>query len=128
MVDLKQKGLEFSKLLSPEVTIILDILQKHNKDAYIIGGAVRDFLLGYTIGDFDVATDALPKEISEWMNEIDAKIKPIGGDFGTVLVIIGKKAFDVSTYRKETFEVPTVLHGVYYCRGRKFWPDLHRQR
>lgn len=113
MVDLKQKGLEFSKLLSPEVTLILDILQKHNKDAYIIGGAVRDFLLGYTVGDFDVATDALPEEISEWMNEIDAKTKPIGGDFGTVLVIIGKKAFDVSTYRTETFEVhgkpPTIV-------------------
>ena len=113
MLDLAEKGLEFSKLITPEVSIILETLHKHDRDAFIIGGAVRDFLFGHQVGDFDIATDAVPTEIIEWMKAVHVKTKPIGGDFGTVLVIIGKKAFDVSTYRTETFNVhgepPTVV-------------------
>jgi tRNA nucleotidyltransferase/poly(A) polymerase len=112
LVNLAKKGLEFANLLPSELLIIIETLQRHDKDALIIGGAIRDFLFGSEIGDFDVATDAVPEEIKKWMNAVNVKTKFIGGEFGTVLAIVGKSAFDVSTYRTETFEVhgqpPTV--------------------
>ena len=103
MVDLKQVGVEFSKQITPELNLILNTLIKNNKDAYVIGGAVRDFIFGHTVKDFDVATNAIPDQITKWLTEVQVKTKPIGGKWGTVLAITGKQAFDVSTYRKETF-------------------------
>ena len=103
MIDLKQAGDEFSKQITPELNLILNTLTKNNKDAYIIGGAVRDFIFGHTVKDFDVATNAIPDQIVKWLTEVQVKTKPIGGKWGTVLAIAGKQAFDVSTYRKESF-------------------------
>ncbi|MHA1236866.1 MAG: hypothetical protein ACTSQ9_04295, partial [Candidatus Hodarchaeales archaeon] len=103
MVDLKQAGVEFSKNITPELNLILSTLTKNKKDAYIIGGAVRDFIFGHAVKDFDVATNAVPDQIVKWLAEVQVKTKPIGGKWGTVLAIAGKQAFDVSTYRKETF-------------------------
>lgn len=103
MIDLTQKGVEFSKQITPELNLILNTLINNQKDAFIIGGAVRDFLVGHSVKDFDVATDAKPDQIIKWLEEVQVKTKAIGGKWGTVLAIIGKQAFDVSTYRKETF-------------------------
>lgn len=103
MVDLKQIGNEFSKLITPELNLILNTLLKNKKDAYIIGGAVRDFITDQRVKDFDVATNATPDQIIKWLTEVNIKTKPIGGKWGTVLAIVGKQAFDISTYRKETF-------------------------
>ncbi len=103
MTDLKQKGEEFSKLLGPALTKIIHTLQQHGKEVYIIGGAVRDFLCDHPVKDYDVATNALPEQIINWLSNVNIKTKPIGGKFGTVLAIAGKEAFDISTYRRETF-------------------------
>ncbi len=103
MVDLKQLSVEFSKQITPELNLILHTLIKNKKDAYIIGGAVRDFIFGYAVKDFDVATNAVPDQIVKWLTDVQVKTKAIGGKWGTVLAIVGKQAFDISTYRKETF-------------------------
>ncbi len=103
MYDLKQKGEEFSTLLVPALVTIIRTLQLHGKEVFIIGGAVRDFLCGHQVKDFDVATNAVPEQIITWLSDVNIKTKPIGGKYGTVLAIKGKNAFDISTYRKETF-------------------------
>ena len=103
MYDLKKKGEEFSALLVPALVKIISTLQQHGKEVFIIGGAVRDFLCGYKVKDFDVATNAVPEQIIKWLQDVNIKTKPIGGKYGTVLAIEGKNAFDISTYRKETF-------------------------
>lgn len=103
MIDLKQTGVEFSKQITPELNLILTTLIQNKKDAYIIGGAVRDFIFGHTVKDFDIATNAVPDQIVKWLTNVQVKTKAIGGKWGTVLAITGKQAFDVSTYRKETF-------------------------
>jgi len=91
MVDLKQAGVEFSKNITPELNLILNTLIKNKKDAYIIGGAVRDFIFGHTVKDFDVATNAVPDQIVKWLTEVQVKTKAIGGKWGTVLAITGKQ-------------------------------------
>ncbi|MFX0170503.1 MAG: CCA tRNA nucleotidyltransferase [Candidatus Hodarchaeota archaeon] len=103
--DLNEKSRFFFDLLPSELHIVIKSFFKHQKDIYIIGGAVRDFLFGEPIGDFDLATNARPEQITKYMNEVRVKTKPIGKKFGTVLAIVGKKAFDISTFRHEHFKI-----------------------
>ena len=103
MNDIQHQVGKFRSLIPSELTLVIKALHKHGKDAYIIGGAVRDFLFGQEVKDFDLATDAVPNEIVQWLSDENIKTKPIGGKFGTVLAIVNKKAFDISTYRQEEF-------------------------
>lgn len=97
---------KFNNLLTSELKIIIEILQTHQKLVYIVGGAIRDFFFKLPIKDidFDIATNATPEEITVWMSEKGIKVKPVGGKYGTLLVIVNKKAFEVSTFRKEVFK------------------------
>ncbi|MFW9853548.1 MAG: CCA tRNA nucleotidyltransferase [Candidatus Thorarchaeota archaeon] len=104
--SLDQKAIQFSRILPQEVHQLLNILKSHNKESLVIGGAVRDFFFGVPIGDFDLATSAVPSQLIQWFQDSNVKTKSIGGEFGTVLAIIGKKAFDVSTFRREHFPAP----------------------
>ena len=98
---------KFDRLLTSDLKIIIEILQMHQKPVYIVGGAIRDFFFKEPIKDidFDIATSATPEEITAYMTEKGIKVKPIGGKYGTLLVIVRKKAFEVSTFRREVFDV-----------------------
>ncbi|MFW9779447.1 MAG: CCA tRNA nucleotidyltransferase [Candidatus Heimdallarchaeota archaeon] len=104
--SLDEKAIEFSRILPREVHQLFNILKTHDKESLIIGGAVRDFFFGVPIGDFDLATSATPNQLIQWLKDSNIKTKSIGGEFGTVLAIMGKKAFDVSTFRREHFHAP----------------------
>lgn len=83
-----------------EVKIILDKLNNNRFSAYVVGGAVRDYLLGKRPYDYDITTNALPEEVIELFSEYD--IARIGETFGTVGVIINKKMYEITTFRKES--------------------------
>ncbi|HQE67367.1 MAG TPA: polynucleotide adenylyltransferase, partial [Bacillota bacterium] len=78
-----------------KVQFILDKLHEHNYHAFIVGGCVRDSILGKVPGDWDIATDALPGEVKE----LFPKTADTGIKHGTVTVIIEKSLFEVTTYR-----------------------------
>ena len=63
--------------------------------AYIVGGAVRDLILGNTPKDFDITTDATPSKIKR----IFRNSRIIGRRFRLVHVFFGPKIFEVSTFR-----------------------------
>ncbi|MFC4404371.1 CCA tRNA nucleotidyltransferase [Gracilibacillus xinjiangensis] len=77
---------------------IIKVLQQHSYEAYIVGGAVRDHLLGREIADVDIATSALPEEVIQ----IFDKVFPTGIKHGTVLVRLEEQSFEVTTYRQES--------------------------
>src|SRR3989344_9615426 len=86
-----------------EVKLILSELKKHGYEAYVVGGCVRDLLMGKTPDDWDVATNARPEEIQ--------KIFPDSfyeNTFGTVGIKIGddphnpEQIIEVTTYRIES--------------------------
>ncbi len=64
---------------------------------YIVGGAVRDHLLGIENEDFDFTTDAKPEEVMQLFNAVI----PTGIDHGTVTVRFEKHSFEVTTFRSE---------------------------
>ena len=74
---------------------IIDRLRSFGFVAYIVGGAVRDLIVGNTPKDFDIVTDATPTKIKK----IFRNSRIIGKRFRIVHVVFGKKIFEVSTFR-----------------------------
>ncbi len=81
-----------------EANTILDTLQKNGFEAYYVGGSVRDYLMNVNIGDIDITTNALPEDIQN----IFPRTIDVGVEHGTVIVVINKTPFEVTTYRTET--------------------------
>ena len=76
---------------------IINELYKHGFSAYIVGGFVRDSLLGIKSNDVDITTNAKPKEIKEIFS--DCQIK--SDSYGAVIINYKKYRFDVTTMREE---------------------------
>ncbi|MBR6193149.1 MAG: polynucleotide adenylyltransferase PcnB [Treponema sp.] len=70
-------------------------LRETGFDAYLVGGAVRDLIVGRTPKDFDIVTDATPSRVKR----IFHNSRIIGRRFRLVHVIFGQKIFEVSTFR-----------------------------
>ncbi|MFC4410942.1 CCA tRNA nucleotidyltransferase [Chungangia koreensis] len=77
---------------------IQDELERHGYEAVIVGGAVRDLLLGRDPGDVDVATEAEPQIVKQ----IFQKTADVGIEHGTVMVLHPDHPVEVTTYRTES--------------------------
>ena len=74
---------------------ILSVLNEAGHEAYVVGGCVRDALLGRTPGDWDITTSASPQEVKAlFRRTVDTGIQ-----HGTVTVLLGGSAYEVTTYR-----------------------------
>ena len=82
-------------LISRNAVRVTDTLQQAGYRAFIVGGAVRDLLLGIAPKDFDVATDATPEEVQKLFR----RARLIGRRFQIVHVQFGQEIIEVSTFR-----------------------------
>ncbi len=74
---------------------ILDTIHKAGYEAYVVGGCVRDSILGRTPGDWDITTSAKPQQIKKlFKRTIDTGI-----EHGTVTVMMNHEGYEVTTYR-----------------------------
>lgn len=87
----------FESTFYDAIKIIEEIEAKGHR-AYIVGGAVRDFLNDRKIHDVDIASSATPTEIQE----IFTKVIPVGIEHGTVIVRYNHQSFEITTFRTET--------------------------
>ncbi|WPX07856.1 CCA tRNA nucleotidyltransferase [Anaerocellum danielii] len=83
--------------LKDEPMQVIKKLNQHNFKAYLVGGCLRDYLLGSTPQDFDIATDAKPEDVMRLFE----KAIPTGIKHGTVTVIINDVKIEVTTFRIE---------------------------
>jgi len=81
--------------IDPDALQIIHRLREAGYTAYIVGGAVRDLMVGNTPKDFDIVTDATPSRIKK----IFRNSRIIGRRFRLVHVVFGSKIFEVSTFR-----------------------------
>lgn len=81
------------------VSDVLNRLEENGFSAYVVGGCVRDYLLGRPINDFDVATSALPEEMLEIFK--DYRTVNNGIKHGTVAVVSEGKLVEVTTFRSD---------------------------
>lgn len=79
-------------------------LSNAGREAYEVGGAVRDRKLGLIPKDIDIATNAKPEEVTKIFEELGYKVIPIGKRFGTVQIqdILDDEIIEVTTYRSES--------------------------
>ena len=84
---------------------LLAALNRDGEEARVVGGAVRNTLLGLPHGDVDIATTALPDEVMRRAEAAGFKTVPTGIDHGTVTVVIAGRPYEVTTLREdvETF-------------------------
>lgn len=76
---------------------VLKKIESNGFEAYVVGGFVRDHLLGIHTNDVDICTNALPKDIAKMFPE--SKISDVS--YGSVNLIGSKYNFDITTYREE---------------------------
>jgi len=81
--------------LSPAAAKVCSVLREAGFSAYVVGGAVRDLLLGITPKDFDVATNARPEEVKPLFRRAII----IGRRFRLVHVMLSGETVEVSTFR-----------------------------
>ena len=82
---------------------ILQALQQAGHEAYIVGGAVRDHLLGVPAQDIDIATSAHTVEIILTAQRHGWRTIETGVFFGVVVVLVEGDPYDVATFRTETY-------------------------
>jgi poly(A) polymerase len=84
---------------------LMAVLDHDGEEARVVGGAVRNTLLGEPIGIVDMATTALPDEVTRRAQAAGFKAAPTGIEHGTVTIVVDHQPFEVTTLREdvETF-------------------------
>lgn len=81
------------------VEYILKTLDKFGYEAYIVGGCVRDSLMGRIPKDWDITTNAKPYDVIDIFENLGYKTLKVGLKHGTVTVIIKNENYEITTYR-----------------------------
>src|SRR5688572_26465398 len=99
------RRLEAEWLKEAPLAGLLAMLDTAGEQARVVGGAVRNTLLGEAHGDIDIATTALPDEVMRRVQAAGFKAVPTGIEHGTVTVVAAGRPFEVTTLREdvETF-------------------------
>lgn len=88
-------------LRAPEAQQVCRFLIQAGHQAWFVGGAVRDALMGLPAGDLDLATDARPETVMALAAEAGIKALPTGIAHGTVTLVLGASSFEVTTFRRD---------------------------
>ena len=110
-------------MIPREVCTVLQTLECAGHEAYIVGGCVRDILMGKPPHDWDVTTSALPEET---MALFDHFAIPTGLRHGTVTVRSGETACEVTTFRTDG-DYPDHRHPAAVTFTRSLREDLQRR-
>lgn len=108
-------------LLSPAILEVIDTLTKAGYEAYIVGGGVRDLLLGLHPKDFDAVTNATPAQIREIFGR---RCRIIGRRFELAHVFIGRDMIEVATFRAPPRQAQTSASGMVLRDNA--WGNIHQ--
>ncbi len=76
---------------------IVEVLRREGYDAFLVGGSIRDSVMGKTAKDCDITTNARPDHVQA----LFPRTVPIGIEFGTVMVLQDDLPFEVTTFRAD---------------------------
>ena len=82
-------------IIPDSVQSILRNLEERGYEGFVVGGAVRDFLMGEKPHDWDIATNAQPEQVKE----LFPKVLDTGIKHGTVTAMVGGEGYEITTYR-----------------------------
>ena len=93
--------LEADWLKKGAVADLLALLDRDGEEARVVGGAVRNTLLGEPVGDIDIATTALPTEVIRRAETAGFKAVPTGIEHGTITLVAQGHPHEVTTLRED---------------------------
>lgn len=103
---------------------VLALLNGEGEEARVVGGAVRNALLGVPVGDIDIATTAVPEEVIRRAQAAHIKSVPTGIAHGTVTLVADGQPFEVTTLRED---VETFGRKAAVAFGRDWVRDAQRR-
>ena len=111
-------------LARPDLIRILDVLDGDGEETRIVGGAVRNTLMGIAVSDVDLATTAEPNVVVRRARRAGFTVIPTGIAHGTVTVLVEGRPFEVTTLRRD---VTTDGRHAIVAFGRDFAEDAERR-
>lgn len=87
----------FKSKIPKNILYVLEVLKKNGYEGYLVGGCVRDILMGKTPYDYDITTNATPEETMECFE--NHTVIPTGIKHGTVTVVYDGDNIEITTYR-----------------------------
>jgi poly(A) polymerase len=97
----RPRRLDAAWLREAPLAPLLAVLDRDGEEARVVGGAVRNELLGVPVGEIDIATTALPQEVSRRVQAAGFKPVPTGIEHGTITVVADGRPFEVTTLRED---------------------------
>ncbi|WP_322891027.1 MULTISPECIES: CCA tRNA nucleotidyltransferase [unclassified Yoonia] len=88
-------------LTDPAAQQVCRVLTDAEYQAWFVGGCVRNALLGVSVADLDLTTDARPDVVTQLATAAGLKVIPTGIDHGTVTVVAQNTPFEVTTFRRD---------------------------
>lgn len=92
---------DFTALLTSPARHLMDIIAANNGEARIVGGAVRDIVLGRPAGDIDLAVNLAPPRVIEILSAAGIKTVPTGLAHGTLTAVIDRVGYEITTLRRD---------------------------
>jgi poly(A) polymerase len=108
----------------PGLRRVLDLLDEDGEEARVVGGAVRNALMGRAISDYDIATTARPDIVVARAKAARIRSIPTGIEHGTITLLIEGRSFEVTTLRED---VETDGRHAKTLFGRDFAQDARRR-
>lgn len=96
-----EQRIKFDLPIPSDIQQIKDVFKENGFKLYVVGGAVRDALLGKTPKDYDLATDAVPDKVEEIMAKANFKTLPTGKAFGVINVFTSEGEYEIATFRED---------------------------
>ena len=120
-------NLEGLRPVIEETAELAELFEARGKKLFLVGGAVRDLLLGQdlTAADLDFTTDALPEEIKRIVEPKASSFWTQGEKFGTIGCVIGGRGCEITTHRKEAYDHDSRKPAVVF--GEDISEDLSRR-
>lgn len=95
--------------------VIVELFRKNNYELFVVGGYVRDYVMGKKAHDIDFATNAKPDEMKKMCDEAGIRYMTAGEKHGTVTIIMDGQCYEVTTYRVDEVcdgRLNTVKHNI----------------
>jgi tRNA nucleotidyltransferase/poly(A) polymerase len=96
-----EQRIKFDLVIPEDIKLIQSVFKENGFKLFVVGGAVRDALLGITPKDFDLATDAVPDKVEEMMKAAGLNTIGTGKAFGVINVFTSDGEYEIATFRTD---------------------------
>jgi len=106
---IKKKNILFEERVKSNMAIpkeikhLYNLFRKNGNELYVVGGAVRDTLMGKPIKDYDLATDAPPETVEKMLKNAGIRTIGTGAAFGVINAFVNGEEYEIATFREDIY-------------------------